>query len=285
MAREFPRPALVVRGSIRALPCGKDLRLVGTAVDYLLRFFLEHRNPAAVADQLVAEVGRTYMDVFAASAASIAVADRVLSAATEHRAHIRATGQITHEAVQNALLLGRLDAVARTSRFDESWLSPPHQADIDDVTQIAALFHELDWVTSSEVCLLNPSFPVIPRAIRSADADIVVDDTLIEVKTTIRRQLTQETFNQLVGYTMLERLGGIGPRGIARPPLRHVAVYFARHALLARWRIEDVLDVEALRAFGAWTNDLPGTSAPQQRAGSPIPSSHGVPSQSRSRRR
>ena len=39
------------------------------------------------------------------------------------------------------------------------------------------------------------------------DADIIVDDMLIDIKTTKKMDFTRDYFNQLVGYYVLSRLG------------------------------------------------------------------------------
>jgi hypothetical protein len=140
MARDFPKPALLVQGSTRALPCGRHAALVGTAGDYLLRFYCEHRNPHAHTRRLVAEAGRRRMESFAPSARVVALADEALAAAAHHREHVRATGEITRAAATNALALAQIDSVARTLRYNESWFTEPDGADVDDVMGVAALF-------------------------------------------------------------------------------------------------------------------------------------------------
>lgn len=45
---EFPKPKLDAKqGILAAAPNGSDVRLVGTAFDYLLRFYIKYQNPHA----------------------------------------------------------------------------------------------------------------------------------------------------------------------------------------------------------------------------------------------
>lgn len=155
----------------------------------------------------------------------------------------------------NALVLAQLDSVARTLRYEESWFSAPAVDDVNDVAQVVALFGEQSWTRAESVCLLNPIFPVVPSEIATADADLVIDDTLVDVKTSLRLELTREAFNQLLGYAMLVELGGVGPPDSARPPLRHIAIYFARHGFLAKWRLTEVVDQQRFAKFVAWSRD------------------------------
>jgi hypothetical protein len=46
--QEFPKPKLSVRYEILAPPLTKNYGTIGTAFDYLLRFYLEYLNPGSI---------------------------------------------------------------------------------------------------------------------------------------------------------------------------------------------------------------------------------------------
>ena len=52
---EFPLERITLKGDIKAPPMTKHYSLVGTAFDYLLRFYLEKENPNCVTEPWVAE--------------------------------------------------------------------------------------------------------------------------------------------------------------------------------------------------------------------------------------
>src|SRR5205807_3779618 len=54
---EFPKPRMAVKKPLVAPPLSRRYALVGTAFDYLLRFYLHRRNPSAVRRRWVAEEG------------------------------------------------------------------------------------------------------------------------------------------------------------------------------------------------------------------------------------
>ena len=79
-------------------------------------------------------------------------------------------------------------------------------------------------------CYLNPDFGEASALVGGADADLIVDGALIDVKTTRNLSFGQEMYNQIVGYYVLSRLGGVNGRDGAN--LSAVGVYFARYGIL-----------------------------------------------------
>jgi hypothetical protein len=63
-----------------------------------------------------------------------------------------------------------------------------------------------------------------------------LDNTLVEVKTTKKRELDREIFNQLAGYYFLSCIGGIDD---CAADVREVAVYFARYGIFHRIAVEE----------------------------------------------
>ena len=55
-AQQFPKPRFSLKKEILAPPITKHYSLVGTAFDYLMRFYLKHLNPDAITKRWVAEL-------------------------------------------------------------------------------------------------------------------------------------------------------------------------------------------------------------------------------------
>jgi len=53
--QEFPKPGFSVKREILAPPLTSHYTLVGTAFDYLMRFYLKYLNPRAITRKWVAE--------------------------------------------------------------------------------------------------------------------------------------------------------------------------------------------------------------------------------------
>lgn len=72
-----------------------------------------------------------------------------------------------------------------------------------------------------------------------ADADLIVDDLLIEIKTHRNpANHLRESLRQLLGYTLLDYDDS--------HRIRQVGLYYTRHAQLSRWDADDLI-----RALGA----------------------------------
>ncbi|MCB9795327.1 MAG: hypothetical protein H6741_21700 [Alphaproteobacteria bacterium] len=221
-----PRPAVLVQ------PRGYA-PLVGTAFDYAMRFGLAARHPAHARDALVAD-----------TALPVALMHPALH---PHRAAIRSLherayalldgadfseDQLSETAARATLLLGLLDTLRRARpQFAEKTLSrTPTSADLADVQ---ALFAVVPWArfTPAARLALNPTFNEGSAEVGGADADLVLDDTLIEIKAVKEQSLQKDHVHQVVAYALLARRFGLsGEEGPA--PLTSGGVYFARAAHL-----------------------------------------------------
>lgn len=81
----------------------------------------------------------------------------------------------------------------------------------------------------SKPAVLNPTFDG-SRDVGGADADLIVDGCLIDIKTTINPRLSAKWLYQLLGYTLLDYSD--------RYLIREVAIYFARQQQLIKWPLD-----------------------------------------------
>lgn len=54
--QEFPKPEFRLKKELLAPPLTNHYGLVGTAFDYLLRFYIGHLNPKAITNQWIADI-------------------------------------------------------------------------------------------------------------------------------------------------------------------------------------------------------------------------------------
>ena len=100
-------------------------------------------------------------------------------------------------------------------------------------------------------CAGQENFGDASLLVGGADADFVLDDMLVEVKTTKDFEFKRDWYNQLVGYYLLYRLGGI--EGLpSRSKIRKLAIYYSRHAILATMDVKQVVDEKSLSRFADW---------------------------------
>ncbi len=247
-----------LQGELRAPPRTRNYWAVGQAFDYLLRFHLGRLHPQAkekawVAESLLQEGMLSRKDQRLAAT----VVARARAAARDYLAH----GQVTDQLLTAAMQVARLDAMYRAAVWDPGIGQEDDAEDLQDLRALLAVAEgEPLFQTKHKVVALNPVFGVsgwkvqgvrLPEGYTStliggADVDLLLGDTLLEIKTTKEPKVERRTYYQLVAYYALAKLGGIG--GFRQQPeVRWLAVYFSRYGCVAKWPTPDLSD-----AFWGW---------------------------------
>ena len=128
----------------------------------------------------------------------------------------------------------RIDGVLNASRFSDAraLLSIAESHWIDDLRELSWLFFDKYGDLSSLPFVLNPTFQG-SSYVGGADADLIVDGTLIDIKCTIKNDIQPNWLMQVLAYVLLDfsdkyRISGIG-------------IYMARHGLLFQWDLDELL--------------------------------------------
>lgn len=271
---EFPRPRLQADKALLAPPRSNRYSLVGTAFDYLLRFYLQRLNPKAVHRRWVAEAGLNSLAnklpaVYDIDVRRLSV-DRSVEAGKEAFDNARtayaeyiSSGRVTDRLLRGVIHLAQLDVVHRSGWVDES-LGVAHREDVQDLRALLSCVNPDDFRVKRS-CLLNPTFGDASRLVGGADADLVIDTMLVDVKTTKRLALDRDHFNQLVGYLVLSDLAGFD--GAKRKKqLSKLAIYYARHAHLEVFNVKDIVNPETYPAFVQWFSTTAETTSPRRRS-------------------
>lgn len=150
-----------------------------------------------------------------------------------------------------------LDVALRVGpdRIDWKGLAKPDKRDIADLRVLLALA-EGSTFKGSKVCLLNPTFGMASIMVGGADADLLIDDCLIDVKNTKDPHLDARDFLQLIGYYLLN--GYAGMSCIGKPagyPINWLAIYFSRYGFLWKFPVEEVLPSKAAPETARWFFD------------------------------
>ncbi len=122
--------------------------------------------------------------------------------------------------------------------------------DVADLRNLISIVN-LDTFKAKELCVLNPTFGEASKLVGGADADLVIDNMLIDIKTTKSPKLTRDHFNQLLGYYVLLKIGGVDnvPN---TPTIESIGIYYSRHAELVPIPIRNVVDEKSLPSFIEW---------------------------------
>lgn len=263
--QEFNMPKLATERELLAPPLSNRYSLVGTAFDYLMRFYLKWLNPDAVTSQWVAELvlatplSPLLQDVVINGKSGEIISFReteltkrarwIIERAKADYADYLLLGQITDQLIESALRLAQLDPIFRAGVVDEN-LGDVHKEDVDDLRRLISLV-EPQLFKASRLCLLNPTFGEASRLVGGADADLVIDDAIVDIKTTKNLRLARDHFNQLIGYFVLHEIAGVGGL-IPKPKIMRVGIYFSRHAFLYMFDLQDVIHSETFPAFVDW---------------------------------
>jgi hypothetical protein len=255
LAQEFQQPLVRCRNPIRVPPRTKSYSLVGTSFDYLLRFWLKWLNPTAEAKPWVAEAAVNLLTgckniwelpesapenahLLEKSGPDVPTAIKktavsILRNAKQTYSMYLKTGDMTDEVIRAAIHLAQLDPIYRALYIDSN-LGNVEPLVLEEVKELFS-FVEPDIFEAIDFCALNPTFGEASLEVGGADADMVIDGTLIDIKTTKSGKMDTSQFHQLVGYYLLAQIGGIN--GDSRIEINQLGIYYSRYGELLTFPI------------------------------------------------
>lgn len=269
--QEFQKPRFSVKKDLLAPPLTKRYSLVGTAFDYLLRFYVQYLNPDAVTRRWVAELSISHpqsplltnvvLDVSTdkisfTETEQIKKVQRIIEQVKKVHSIYLSSGEMTDEVIKSALLLAQLDPISRSGFVDQN-IGTVHKEDVADLRNLISIVNP-EMFRVRELCLLNPVFGEGSKLVDGADADLVTDDIIIDVKTTKKLVLQREHFNQLISYYVLHEIAGVGELR-PKPAISKVAIYFSRHAYLYVLELDEIVDRQTFPDFVCWFKDRAST--------------------------
>lgn len=254
LADQFPNQGRGATNPLKANWQTENYSLVGTAFDYLLRFWLQRKLPTCHTRQWVAKEGLAFA-VFGEDTEDV---QAVVTRAKTERDEYLESGEISRALIEAALDLARADIPVRT----ENSLKVLGEYDEKDVIDCIRLLDILDGSEAFDgsVAHLNPVFGSASKLVGGADADVILDGTLIDVKATKKSTFKATYWRQLVGYlvladiqrTLLEEdiISDFGQYNL--PEVEAFGVYFARHGELSTVPATEVYESEHYSEFRSW---------------------------------
>lgn len=110
------------------------------------------------------------------------------------------------------------------ARIQQSW--------VDDLCALSYAFYDSQGELLSRPSMLNPTFDG-SLDVGGADADLVVDRCLVDIKATIKPKLSAAWLYQLLGYVLLDYSN--------QYEIHTVAIYFARQKKMLRWSLDSLI--------------------------------------------
>ncbi len=266
-----PKMPRKVNAPIKAEPQSNHYAVVGTAFDYFLRFELQRQVPHAISSRLVAELvpdklwhenengivifpslamdsnGLLYVSnsepdedmVYKVANDAKETIESAKSAIQSYVSTASPTPEFQAELASHSLRLAKLDEFYRSGKLDSNFRDVDSR-DVDDLLAILSIV-PFESFLDDKLLLLNPHFAESSLLVGGADADLIVGNMLVDLKTTKQNEMRTKDLDQLLGYLILARnQREINPEF---PVIDKLALYFCRHGYL--W----VQDVEI------WTNN------------------------------
>ncbi len=277
---EFKMPRATLENEIQAPPLTRNWPLMGTAFDYLMRFRLEHINPAAhsrrwIAEELILDP-RCYMmlgnefpknvrlagnadthewfwdcepeELMTLRAHETPLTTRVRQITEQARQSQKAylaTGEMSDGIIADVISLAQLDPIFRAGYVDEN-IGIVDERDVEDqrnllTTLDRCIAREPSVFKADTICELNPIFKA-STLVDGADADHIIDSTLIDVKTTKNPVVQQKDLNQLIGYYVLATVAG-------DYAIDTLALYYSRFGELHALSVDEVINQDTFPSF------------------------------------
>jgi hypothetical protein len=172
----------------------------------------------------------------------------------QHQAYLK-SGVVMDELLVAALRLAYLDVARRVGPDSVNWarLKSPDPKDAEDLRTLLALAEKQPLFKKSRLCALNPTFGAASKLVH-ADADLVVDGCLIDIKNTKYPRLDPRDFYQLIGYYLLYGFDGIhcSDSKTTRHEINSLAIYFSRFGYLWKFSVDEVLQPDTLPDIAKW---------------------------------
>jgi len=243
----FDKPRLPPGPDMQAPPKTENYAMIGTAFDYLLRFEVarlnrhktnKERRGGWVAESAAEQISNPELQKEARD---------MVETARERRDQYISTREVTDNLLRSVIHLARLDPIFRAGRGHDWIGSEIKSGDIEDLRQLLAVVPR-DQFEAEKRCLLNPTFGTGSMLVGGADADLMIDDRIIDVKTTKNWSVRRRAFNQLLGYYTVHEIDEfehVDPKA----EIRRLSVYFSRHGVMNTYRIRDLIQKDDFEEF------------------------------------
>jgi hypothetical protein len=256
----FKKPKIKLVGDMIAPPITKNYALVGKAFDYLLRFRMEHQYPnyiikndtqweaTGVKDFTLAKIIKMSDQELSAKVRRNLISmveDEYESCVTNYKKYLH-DGIPTKALLRSTLKLAKLSHGA-TENILNGGFKEEDDGDIQDLLQLYNSINKKELHITSR-CGLNPYFGEGSDIMGGTAGDLIINDTIVDIKTTIKLELDSEKFYQVLIYYILSTIGGLYEDKKCNP-LNSIGIYFSRHGILLSINVNEIASDEVFFEF------------------------------------
>lgn len=150
--------------------------------------------------------------------------------------------------LKGSLILANCEATYRNSKKPTGNYLTIKKADYYDLVNLCQATKTVPRIFQTDKgVLLNPTFGDYSKIVGGADADYVIGNMLVDLKTSQYSNIKKEYIHQLIGYYLLSNYDKTFPCKIIQ-----IGVYFARYNKLAFIDIRDLNQVVNLKALSGY---------------------------------
>jgi len=236
---------------LRAEPHSQNYAIVGTAFDYLLRFTIERNFAAFVesrewvaesaVDFLTNNSSITFDSLDTNSYDTLLKNNKKLAKEIDSRfqyvkeifyySYVNKHKTVDTDLIMGCLFLAKLDALVRSGYWNLYSIDffSESEADVSDIKSLIEIC-DINIFKPKNKIILNPTFEKSSSLVGGADADIILDDILIDIKVTKKLKITRNYYNQLISYYLLHLIEKSKQR--TELTINKLGFYFARYGCL-----------------------------------------------------
>lgn len=227
---------------------------VGTAFDYLARFVLKHYqnkvNGIAFNEEYIARYGLKIL------------LDNIKKNRIDYREHYNTalnninkyingddSPETFKKVIEASVYFAKLErfyrggyTLEKKATLDEKMDCYVEQELINQIEIFKNAFEEkFNIKTKSSAIYYNPTFGICSYAVGGADADVIINDTLIDFKSSKYLRSIDEDYIQLVGYYLFSRVIN------APTKINNICLYFSRYGKFVEYKFteKDLSNIES----------------------------------------
>jgi hypothetical protein len=265
LKQNLEKPSMIKGVELKVPLASPRPAIIGTAFDYLLRFYIKYSIPSAIENLWHAEwalssplsplLKDSIYDIETGkfdktpNTKQFITAQRYLAVAKKEYSKYIKSGNLTHDLISSTIFLAQLEDIYRSGYIDLE-VAESHE---QDILELSALISNVnpDLGKSKSIVLLNPTFGKGSELVQGADADLFIDSTLIDIKTTKNFELPLGYYLQLISYAILHEIGSIGEQN-PKVKIDKIGIYYSRFGYLFSLHLNDLLSQSELNDFSIW---------------------------------
>lgn len=216
--------------------------IVGTAYDYLLRVKIAKENKIGITffiNSLIATKVAHYLESNNQDKLLINNYKKSIKNIIKYLN----SEQIKKEKLLSSLIyLSFMDEIYRSGKHDLVYsiyeieeIKLKYKTIYNDLNNLTETLIDLKEEFIGKKIFLNPTFKN-SSLLGGADADLIIDDILIDIKTVVNAIITKDMLSQLIGYLVLADFDNI--------KINKIGIYFSRYNELQLFDINDIITKE-----------------------------------------